>query len=323
MGHYNDKEFRYLFEVEEEPILTIHLRCSCTDYRNAMEVWKRNYRMPGETFTKNYIIVYMISLLLIPIDMLLHSVKSEYKIIGIVLITLCSILTKDMYTYICVILNKRESIYMDNIENEMILEKPEEPILILNLKCNSNDYRYSKEMWSEQNGKLVMKRIIKSSVNIICLTIFFVWLCSLFGFKYSAANDIIAFILTIAIVSVIKNLYFAICCMRKQSYFVHLAIRSQIRSFALVYENRTIKEIKKILIPCKYRFYDTYLIKTIPLPETMYKTSAEKIVDLPLTIDNPIEYSSIEEIYENKKCITFFQRVFFLRISSVKMNCSN
>ena len=202
---------------------------------------------------------------------------------------------------------------MDEIEKEIISENPEEPIFILNFKCSSNDYRYSEEMWSDLYGKSIIRRIVIHSIIIIILSTLLALVFSPYGinFKYSSLNNIFAFIITIAVVKVIKNIYFIICCKRKSSLWMHFGTRIRIRSFALVYENRTIKEIKIIIIPCKYTFYDTYFIKTIPDPEIMYITSAEKIVDLQLTIDIPIDYDLITNIYENKRCFTFGKNVFF------------
>jgi len=200
---------------------------------------------------------------------------------------------------------------MDDIKEKIILENPEEPILTLNFKCNSNDYRYSEEIWPKQYGKAVIYNLTKRTLAIIISCIFLILLYSKYGLNYSKFNVSIAFIITIAAIKVIKNIYFIICCMRKYTYSMHIVTGRRIRSLALVYQNRTIEEIKKIIIPCQYRFYDTYFIKTIPLPETMYKTAAEKIVDLPLILDTPVDYSLIEHIYENRKCITFLSRIFF------------
>jgi len=173
-------------ENEEELVLTINLKCSCTDYRNALEVWKREKKNARERGIKNFIIVYMISFVLIPIDILLDFVRSEYKIIGIVLITICSIMTKDIYTYLC--------------------------------------YVYQRKPITHIFTKIFLKHLTK------------------------------------------------------------------------FYKGRPTHEIKKIIIPFEYSFYETYFIKKSPSLEAVKVTASDKVIELPLSEEMKIEYSNIHNI---------------------------
>ena len=200
---------------------------------------------------------------------------------------------------------------LDNLNVEEILESPEEPILTLDFKCSSDDYRDSEEMWSGLVNISSTSRIRLDSFLMILACVFVALCYSPYGFYYSKYYYVVGAAVIFSIMTVIFNIYIIYCCKRKYSYFMHILTGRSIKSATLVYENRTKREIKKIIIPCKYRFYKTYFIKTSPSFEIMCETSAEKIVNVPLTSDIPIEYSSIKYIAENKKSIILFQRIFF------------
>jgi len=215
-----------------------------------------------------------------------------------------------------IVMNKKEranldNTVLDNLDIEEILESPEEPILTLNFKCNSDDYRSSQEMWSGRFNIVSTRRIRVRAFFLILFCVFIALFASPYGINYSKYYHFVILATIISIITISINIYIVYCCKRKYTYILHILTGIHIRSFSNVYENRTRREIKKIILPCEFKFYDTYFIKTIPTPEVMYKTTAEKIVDLPLTtLWPPVDYSAIGEIYENKKTITFFQRIF-------------
>jgi len=198
---------------------------------------------------------------------------------------------------------------LDDLDVEEILESPEEPILTLNFKCNSDDYRSSEEMWSERFtiASTVKMRIHADFIILICVLV----TLYAYGLNYSKYYYFVGMTVFFSIIVVSFNFYVIHACRQQYSYLMHIRTRRRIRSFSSVYENRTIREIKRIILPCEFKFYNTYFTKKIPTPDVMFKTTAEKIVDLPLTTFwPPIDYCAIEIIYENKKTITFFQRVF-------------
>jgi len=200
---------------------------------------------------------------------------------------------------------------LDNLDVEEILESPEEPILTLNFKCNSDDYRSSEEMWSGRFNMLSTRRIRVNAFLLISFCVFIALFVSPYGINYSKYYYFVIVATIVSIITIGFNIYIIYCCKHEYTYYMHILTGRRIRSFSDVYENRTRREIKKIIIPFQFKFYETYFTKEIPTPSVMYKTTAEKIVDLPVTTFwPPVDYSLIKNISENKKTITFFQRLF-------------
>lgn len=199
----------------------------------------------------------------------------------------------------------------ENYLRDEILVEPEEPILTLNFNCSSDDYRYSLEMWPKKYNQITLGELRIRLVMAIVITIIFGSVLPWNYLFHSQFRIFNIFILIVVISLMINQIYVIHCIKHQNSILMHLITRKNIKKLNLVYVNRTIKEIKNIMIPCQYRFFDTYLIKSIPALESMNQSQPEKIIDLPLTVEVSLDYSEIIEIYENKKCITFGKKVFF------------
>ena len=197
----------------------------------------------------------------------------------------------------------------------------EEPIYTINLKYSCKDYRNAFEMVPDfiknNNYKAVLKRITITSCCIIVALV----LGLIFSFSYKSSpsfelffhilNIIIQYLLLIYIILLGLLVYKWNCYKYEKVMYSPIVSKFFIKRISKFYKGRTIKEIRRIIIPCKIEFYDKYLIHTTPSLEDINKCSPEDIVGLPLTSSsNKIEYETLYQKKETNTCISFVPGVF-------------
>ena len=155
---------------------------------------------------------------------------------------------------------------------------------ILQKKINNSDYVNNfKRIYIISNIFCVLSFAIELPNFLMNKYIFFLWILIIF-----------------ALLQIFQS-YFLYYCMQRKNLFSHIISKRVLPRLSTIYKDKHIKEIKTIIVPCRYNFYDTYFIKTTPSLEDAKVVLSSQIVDLPLTLDSQkIEYKLLTNLTENK-----------------------
>ena len=195
-------------------------------------------------------------------------------------------------------------------EVDVILENPETPILTLNFKCSCSDYRNAMQVLQKKFSGSYIERL--ELTNIIA--IFFVIMSVIVLLPKFLKNEnnliLIKLVIFICIILII-HFYIYYSCIHGQQPFINIVSRIFLKRMSSIYRHHTVKEIKKIVIPCEYNFYTTYFTKKTPSVDETINVSVDKISELPLSIESgKIEYSKLNDFRQNNDYITFCPRCF-------------
>ena len=202
---------------------------------------------------------------------------------------------------------QKELFAIDNI-NKKDVDK--EPILIVNLKCDYKDYIDLIELLPKKlndSDYLNYLKIMSIITNVICIAAFIIELPNFLIHKYL----FFLWILLICAVLQIFHFYFLYYYMQQKNPIAHIISKRVLPRWSTFYKGKSLKEIKTIIVPCRYDFYDTYFIKIGPSVEEAQGASAKEIVNLSLTTDSPkIEYKLLTNLNENKDCLSLCPGAF-------------
>jgi len=197
----------------------------------------------------------------------------------------------------------------------------EEPIYTIKLNYSCKDYRNAFEMAPDYFRNSSYKAALKKTTISICfsMTILVLGLIYLYFYKskpsleafFHISNLLIQYLLIIYIILLVFAIYKWSCYKHQKVMYSPIVSFFYIKRMSDFYKGRTMKEIKKIIIPCEIKFYDTYLIQTTPSLEAVNKCSSEEILRISLTSSsNKIIYKTLYQKNETNTCISFVPGVF-------------
>jgi len=191
---------------------------------------------------------------------------------------------------------KIEDINKKNIDRE--------PILTVDLKCDYKDYIDAIEVLPKKinNSEYLNNlKILTTISTLFCILVFAIELPNFLMHKYM----FFFWMLLLFSVYQIFQFYFLYYCIQRKNIFAHFISKWILPRLSTLYKDKHRKEIKNIIVPCRYDFYDSYFIKITPSPEDVKGIPAKEIVNLPLTKDSPkIVYKFLTNLTENKVCLS-------------------
>lgn len=196
---------------------------------------------------------------------------------------------------------------MDDIRSENVLEKEEAPLLKINLKCSYEDYQNSRKIISQKYYDKI--KFLKWYI----IFFFFYFVFSVPDYIQSISNHNHLFFLLYTIIYFMSMIiiYIFICFKSHRTPILNFLYNVFVKRLSMIYKNRSIEEIKKIIIPCELIFFETYMIRKTPSLEETKKVTADKVIDLPLTSESPkFIYSKLKNIKENDNYISFRANCF-------------
>ena len=192
--------------------------------------------------------------------------------------------------------------------NKMDIDKA--PILTVTLKCDYRDYIDAIEILPKKLNNSDYSNNLKILITIstiFCISAFAIELPNFLMHKYL----FLFWLLLIFAVLQIFQFYFLYYCIQQKNVFAHIISKRVLPRLSNFYKGKHTKEIKTIIVPCRYDFYDTYFIKKTPTLEDAKGILAKEIVNLPLTMDSQkIEYKILTNLTENKDCLSLCPGAF-------------
>ena len=185
----------------------------------------------------------------------------------------------------------------------------QEPICTIDLKCDYNDYvTLLKSPLNTKRRKTwptVLKAYSIFSVIMIIVLVTIYVLSTLDSYRWPRKSILEAIIIYGLLI--FSNIVCWVSYKNEKILFFKPLLKRQ----SIAFTGRSIEEIKKITIPCRLCFYDTYLTKTTPSVEKTKLVLPEEIEKLPLEIMTKVEYNKrFFRITETDQCISFYPGIF-------------
>jgi len=210
-----------------------------------------------------------------------------------------------------------EGISVNDINRKVVLEKDEEmPILKLSLKRSCADY---------QNVMQILPRKYYDKVNllkwyIVISGLYIILTFSDFIKNVSNPDNLLSSLTTMVYLITIIIIYVYFCIKKQRQPFMKSLSKIFIKYLSILYRGRSINEIKRIIIPYELIFYETYITEKAPSLKDAKKVAADKIIDLPISVEGPkIKYSSLKNINENDNYISF-NTIYFIAKKQLNEN---
>lgn len=192
-----------------------------------------------------------------------------------------------------------------------------EPILKLSLNCKYEDYEelikmlFVKKKSTKLSIFLIILNIISITIVLFEITIFVI---SLLNNEIWALYEILLMFVACFLLIYI-SIYGWRCYKNEKIFCGFIFNKLLLKTQSFLFWGRSIKEMRKMVIPFTISFYDTYLIKTGVSVKDAKQVSAERISTLPITSTiNKIEYKLLKHIKENNNCISFCIGIFIPKV---------